>query len=548
MVELYGALVKHLRLSDSVILVVTTGFVTHQIFKRYEPDAPLPVGVLLLAVPTLLIPFVATFAPSTFLAITFTYVWYWASVLTNVAVYRLAPWHPLAQYPGPILNKLSKLTMAWKMYEGQQHLYYQKMHEKYGDIVRVGPNELSISRADTIVPILGPSGLPKGVFWYNRAPAGSPGALITYRDRDQHKARRRLWDRAFSTASVKGYDDLIIARMRELTAQFEKRSGQIIDLSLWVSFFSFGAGFDMMQNGSDVTGVWAALDAMNIMTAVLAHIPWSFTYQRLIPGIGGPRERFLNVAKAYVSRRIQRGSVIKDLFYHLTDEAGLEPIKPTMPAVFADGALAVVAGSDTTATTLSVLFYYLLIQPEHFQRLRAEIDQFFPDKTETTDFTKMVGMPFLNACMNEALRLVPPVLDGSPRSSPDSQGCTVGPYYIPPGQQILPHFYTIHHNPDYFTDPDSFIPDRWLPSSAFASAPGVKHEISAFNPFSFGPMACVGKNLALVELRGVTCFVVQKFDLARPEGFKDGEWIRGLGDAFVVTRPPLMVKVQARSW
>ncbi|KZP25865.1 cytochrome P450 [Athelia psychrophila] len=548
MLETYDAWLKRLRLSDSVVV--------YQIFKRYEPNAPLPVAILLLFVPTVLVPLVAPHTPNTLLAIPLTFSVYWASIIAYVSVYRLSPFHPLANYPGPVLGKLTKLTLAWKMYRGRQHLYYQKLHKQYGDIVRVGPNELSINRADAIAPVLGNSGLPKGVFWYNRFPAGGTNSIISFRDRAQHKARRRLWDRAFSTTSVKGYDELVIKRTRELCAAFDKRSGQVVDFSAWMSYFAydfmgdfiFGAGFSMIETGSDETGIWECLDGMNIQTSVLAHIPWSFTYYRLLPGIAGLRNKFLKIAKEIVGRRIQRGSLRKDLFYYLTDEEGLEPTKPTMPALFSDGALAIIAGADTTSTTLSVIGYFLLVHPEHFQRLRAEIDQFFPDRADPIDFTKMVGMPFLNACINEALRLVPPVLDGSPRCSPEgSQGSTIGPYYIPPGQQVLTHFYSINHNPAYFTDPDSFVPDRWLPASAFASAPSVKHDVAAFNPFSAGPMGCVGKNLALVELRAVTCALVQRFDIGQPEGFEVGAWERGLGDAFVVTRSPLMLRLQARA-
>lgn len=74
-----------------------------------------------------------------------------------------------------------------------------------------------------------------------------------------------------------------------------------------------------------------------------------------------------------------------------------------MPAVYSDSALAIIAGADTTSTTLSVLFYFLLIHPEYFQRLRDEIDEFFPDKAEPSDSTIMTGMPFLNACMSVPL-------------------------------------------------------------------------------------------------------------------------------------------------
>lgn len=125
-----------------------------------------------------------------------------------------------------------------------------------------------------------------------------------------------------------------------------------------------------------------------------------------------------------MTRRIQRGSVTKDLYYHLvrssltspvgrscvhayhdgvgtgqTDEEGLEPTKPSMSVVSADGTLAIIAGADTTATTLSALIYYLLLHPEMAARLRAEIDEFFPHREEPVDSGRMAGMSYLNACM-----------------------------------------------------------------------------------------------------------------------------------------------------
>ncbi|KZP25828.1 cytochrome P450 [Athelia psychrophila] len=288
---------------------------------------------------------------------------------------------------------------------GRQHLYYQKLHKQYGDIVRVGPNELSINRADAIAPVLGNSGLPRGVFWHNRFPAGAPNPLVSIRDIAQHKARRRLWDRAFSTASVKSYDELVIRRTRELCEAFEKRSGQVLDFSAWMSFFSydfmgdfsFGAGFNMIATGSDETGIWECLDAVHLPAACPRH-------RRTAREVPEDSQRIRgNENPAW--KRDERPILPFHTQTFQTDEEGLEPTKPTMPTVFSDSGVAIVAGSDTTSTTLSVLWYFLLVHPEHFR--------------------------------DEALRVVPPVPDGSPRCSPEgSQGRTIDSYCIPPGQQV----------------------------------------------------------------------------------------------------------------
>jgi cytochrome P450 len=68
----------------------------------------------------------------------------------------------------------------------------------------------------------------------------------------------------------------------------------------------------------------------------------------------------------------------------------------------------------------------------------------------------------------------------------------------------------------------------------------------AFNPFSYGPANCVGKNLALLEMRVVICFIVQKFLFEPKEGFRLESWEEGIEDLFVVKRPPLPVTLELR--
>jgi cytochrome P450 len=74
-------------------------------------------------------------------------------------------------------------------------------------------------------------------------------------------------------------------------------------------------------------------------------------------------------------------------------------VRPSLPVIYSDGLLAVVAGSDTTATTLTVMWYYLLLNPSKFERLINEIDAYFPPGEEPLDFTRMNTMSYLNGCI-----------------------------------------------------------------------------------------------------------------------------------------------------
>jgi cytochrome P450 len=70
---------------------------------------------------------------------------------------------------------------------------------------------------------------------------------------------------------------------------------------------------------------------------------------------------------------------------------------------------------------------------------------------------------------------------------------------------------------------------------------------TAFNPFSYGPASCVRENLALLELRVVTCFIVQRFNFKAKDGFKLESWEEGIEDLFMIKRLPLPVVMEARS-
>ena len=95
-----------------------------------------------------------------------------------------------------------------------------------------------------------------------------------------------------------------------------------------------------------------------------------------------------------------------------------------------DADLVVVAGSDTVKTVLSSLFYYLLCDQEKLDKLREEVDRFYPPG-ESLSNKHFQGMSYLDACINEALRLSPPVPSGSQRDAgpnPDpSKGRSFGP-------------------------------------------------------------------------------------------------------------------------
>ncbi len=133
------------------------------------------------------------------------------------AVYRISPFHPMASFPGPLLNKLTTLTLLHTVSTGKRHLIIEALHKKYGVFVRtgvllvsaqlayyltqvvLGPNTLSINSLEAVGPIY------SSAQCFNRSEGYRPGrfgdnSLFFIRDRQRHNIRRRVWAGAFTPA------------------------------------------------------------------------------------------------------------------------------------------------------------------------------------------------------------------------------------------------------------------------------------------------------------------------------------------------------------
>jgi hypothetical protein len=80
---------------------------------------------------------------------------YWAALAASVGAYRLSPFHPLARYPGPLIARVSRLWALRVVLNGKQHFVSHQLFERYGNVVRTGPNHLIIRDAAAIPTVLG---------------------------------------------------------------------------------------------------------------------------------------------------------------------------------------------------------------------------------------------------------------------------------------------------------------------------------------------------------------------------------------------------------
>ncbi len=124
--------------------------------------------------------------------------------------------------------------------------------------------------------------------------------------------------------------------------------------------------------------------------------------------------------------------------------------------------------------------------------------------------------------------------------------------FIPPETQVSLYAYAIHRDPSQFWPiPDQFWPDRWLSQEEYTLPSGDRiasvitdHEV--FIPFSAGPMGCVGKNVAMAEMRAVVSTVVQQFDMSVANQNNLAKWEEGIREVFVTSRGTLPVVLEPR--
>ncbi|HXN20708.1 MAG TPA: cytochrome P450 [Candidatus Binatus sp.] len=158
------------------------------------------------------------------------------------------------------------------------------------------------------------------------------------------------------------------------------------------------------------------------------------------------------------------------------------------------------AGHETTALTLSWAWYLLSKNPAAETRLHEELRDVLAGRLPT--IADLGSLPYLRGVVNEVLRLYPPAyILARTAIAP----CTIGGYDLPAGSTIILSQWVTHHDPRFFSDPDVFLPERWLD--------GLEDRLpaGAYFPFGDGPRRCIGQNFALMEVVLVMAAIAQKF-------------------------------------
>lgn len=162
--------------------------------------------------------------------------------------------------------------------------------------------------------------------------------------------------------------------------------------------------------------------------------------------------------------------------------------------------------------------------PAVLQNLVREVRTAYP-KEEGITGASLSKLRYLNAVIQEALRLCPTIPDGMRRQIPIG-GASVAGHFLPGGTVVSIPQWATYQSPIKFYKPQEFLPDRWLGGESNASSPYTSDRKDAFNPFSLGPHNCPGRALAHLETRLILAKLVWHFDLAVSQENDPEKWER----------------------
>ncbi|KAK0120157.1 hypothetical protein ONS95_011563 [Cadophora gregata] len=423
---------------------------------------------------------------------------------------------PLSKIPGPALGKLTALRWRLRVASGDYFYDLPKLFEQYGDTVRIAPQVVLVKGKDTAQQMLVENVMKKSPIYDGFRPDRHHSDVFTERDKDVHKSRRRLLSHGFSISYLNNLEPAMMECVDVFQQFLEQKCEE-------------GNGFaevDMFNNLANVTADVLTTtvfgESWNLTKTNNTHLKEIFSRQlqkmfvhaqfpilKYLPFVPNPVDpeiqRRLNDILAK-RRSLDKKDVKKDLLQMLIETREKYPNEYLEGHIKADMTLFMVAGTDTSSVTLTFCLLHLLNNPEKLKKLVAELDEAFPSRDDPITFEKTNNLPYLNAALNESMRVMPvAVAFGRLATEP----VVVNGYEIPPGTQVSINLAELGKDPQYWPDPELYIPERWL-------GPYKGHEADrkATLPFSAGPRNCIGMQFALRELRLLLAMVVRKFELS----------------------------------
>ncbi|KAH8744497.1 cytochrome P450 [Diaporthe sp. PMI_573] len=432
--------------------------------------------------------------------------------------------HPVARFPGPMLAGATGLAYHFAQISGDLLPWLEGLHARYGEVVRVGPNTLSYINPQAWKDIYGHrSGGKKSNTKDELATAkdvNGVSSLFSELDDIKHGRLRRIFSNAFSDKALKAqqtlftrYTTQLVDNIRRDLATDPNREFDAVKLYNFTTFdimgdLTFGEPLGLLENSSYsdwVRNVFQSLKTVAIFQFIFEYPLLAWLFRKFAPpAVRKAMETHYQHSAERVDRRLKRGRDQPDIWNLVLSQP--DGRRMSVEEMHANADLFMLAGTETTATLLSGLTYFLLKNPDRMKKLVDEVRTSFKSEDELT-VDNLAKLKYMTICLQEGLRCYPSAPITPPRVTPP-EGTAICGEWVPGNTRVFVPHYPAYMSPINFKDPKSFVPERWLPETAYDND---RKEI--YQPFSIGPRNCLGKNLAYHEMRLILSKILWNFDL-----------------------------------
>lgn len=477
------------------------------------------------------------------------------------------------------LSGITSLAYGWEVGRKHDLFHTRRLHNALtkNPVIRVGPNWLSFASARAVKDIYGyNSPCTKGAIYASLQGGGKH--LVNIVDRAEHSHRRRMVAVAYGPKNIDAWEPDVANSVARILKQMDSMCTtplspeQILptsedlkfDAVHWSFLFSFetvvkvGLSKDLhfTEAGNDTISVNDKVKDVSFSESLhggsraTSTLVWDTEWFPFLKKVTNAlstkyRENWQHGEdwKAIVTQlskermeRYEDGEVLDDLFKPmLEDKNGSTPeihdqdrvaevdqmSKSSYHTLDTSQTkhLTVNGGADGPAISIACTLYYLLKNPETLQKLREELDSALSSTDTVAPWSKVRNLDYLRACINESMRLSPPVATDLVRRTPP-EGVTIDNRVVPGDTAVSISAYTAHRDPTVFQEPEAFRPERWL-----ARGDGRLNDMLAgFIPFSAGSRSCIGRNVTTLEQQVFLATLCRRYEFALPCPGWEMEW------------------------
>ncbi|KAL4778726.1 cytochrome P450 [Aspergillus varians] len=433
------------------------------------------------------------------------------------------------------------ISSIWRMLHSVRERHFLAVHDAHqqlGSHVRIGPNHISICAPQAMNEIYGHgANFQKDTFYDSGA--GAHRNINDTRSREEHNAKRKVLAHAFAQRTLTDLEPTIMATVQNLVDQIGRfaSEGKLINLRRYLNYFTidllagvlYGEPLGCLDRGNDLVTAETPGGKKYIVPYVQTEHRMAWTNVAL-----GMEPAFHSLSRSLLfwHKGIKASTDWENVVYHVTEKRHRVPKSEAKPDIFsrflqnskgeplnvprgeirAECSNMMVAGTDTTAASLTYAVWLLYKHPKILAKLRDELDSAWGPAAKIPTYNDVSGLPFLRACVDEAIRVMPSSTIGMPRIVPKG-GRIIAGQFINEGVTVSVPTYSLLRNPSAFERPEEFDPDRWLRATAEQKVQMAQ----SFFPFSHGPRACLGRNISNFEQLVVTAAIVKNFDLQFPD-------------------------------